>query len=186
LVFAIFRISFRSLAATRVFPGARSRKQGAWGVALVILAVGGCGGGDEASVQTVTGAGYRFEAPGDWVVERSGRRLSVVAEDDAASISVTSFRLARAYRPELWPQAREELDEVAEELARELDGTLESRETVRIAARRARAYRFSGTRDETRRIGFVLDGRREFQLLCRGDAGEPSPCERLFATFSLA
>jgi hypothetical protein len=136
-------------------------------------------------VQTVTGVGYRFEAPGNWVVERSGRRLSAIAEDDAAAISVTSFRLARAYRPEFWPQAREELDDVADRLARELGGTVESRETVRIAARRARAYRFSGTRDETRRIGFVLDGRREFQLLCRGDAAERSPCARLFATFTL-
>jgi hypothetical protein len=154
-------------------------------MALVILAACGCGGSDEASVRTVTGAGYRFEAPGNWIVERSGRRLSVSAEDDAAAISVTSFRLARAYRPELWRQAQEELDEVAERLARELDGTVESRETVRIAARRARVYSFSGTRDETRRIGFVLDGRREFQLLCRGEAGDRSPCAQLFATFTL-
>jgi hypothetical protein len=183
LVFAICRSPFPSLAAPRLFPSAGGRKQ-VW-LALVILAVGGCGGEDNASsVQTVSGAGYRFEAPGDWIVERSGRTLSVATEDQASVISVTSFRLAREYRPELWPQAAAELDQVAAKLARALGGTVEDRATVRIAARRGRAYRFAGTRDKTRRIGFVLAGRREFQLLCRGD-GEVAPCDRLFATFTL-
>lgn len=132
----------------------------------------------------MAGAGYSFQAPGDWIVERSGRTLSVTTEDRASVISVTSFRLAREYRPELWRQAVAELDQVAGKLARALGGTVANRATVRIASRRGRAYRFAGARDKTRRIGFVLAGRREFQLLCRGD-DEGAPCERMFATFTL-
>jgi hypothetical protein len=183
LVFAICRSPFPSLAAPRLFPGAGGCKQ-VW-LALAILAVGGCGGEDKASsVQTVVGAGYRFQAPADWIVERSGRTLSVTTEDRASVISVTSFRLARKYRPELWPQAAAELDQVAAKLARALGGTVEERATIKIAARRGRAYRFAGARDETRQIGFVLAGRREFQLLCRG-GDDAAPCRRLFATFTL-
>jgi hypothetical protein len=185
LVFAISRPSFLSVVASRLFPGQGWRKQAACGVALAILAAASCGGDGSPELQTVSGAGYRFEAPGDWRVQRSGRTLSAVPAEGEAAISVTSFRLARPFRPALWKQAEEELDDVADRLAAELEGVVESRATIRIAGRRARNYHFSGARDATRRIGFVLDETREYQLLCRGDAAEGRPCDRLFTTFAL-
>jgi hypothetical protein len=185
LVFAICRSSFRSLAAVGLFPRVGGRKQHGSALGLVILAATACGGEEKPAAAIVTGSGYRFEAPADWVVERSGRTLSVSPAGGDTAISVTSFRLARPYRPELRRQAEAELDEVAEQLASELGGTVESRSTITIAGRAARQYRFVGARDDTRRIGFVLDGRREYQLLCRGDDGDGAPCERLFATFTL-
>jgi hypothetical protein len=185
LVFAICRSSFRSLAAVGLFPRAGRRKQLAAAVGLAILSAGACGGSDNAEAAVVTGTGYRFEAPADWVVTRSGRTLSVAPAEGEVAISVTSFRLARAYRPALRRQTEAELDAVAEELARELDATVETRATITVAGRAVREYRLAGARDDTRRIGFVLHGRREYQLLCRGDEGNGAACERLFATFRL-
>jgi hypothetical protein len=185
LVFAICRSSFRSLSAIRLFPRVGGRKQLRLAVGVIILAAAACGGEDNAAAEVVSGTGYRFEAPADWVVERSGRTLSVAPTDGEAAISVTSFRLARPYRPRLRRQTEAELDEVAERLAGELGGTVERRATITIAGRTGREYRFAGASDETRRIGFVLSGRREYQLLCRGNESGAAACERLFATFRL-
>ena len=147
--------------------------------------VAGCGDDGAAGVQTVAGAGYRFEAPGDWKIERAGRALSVVEDGGSATVSVTSFRLARPYRPGLWRPVVRELDQVADRLARALGGVVSARATVEIGGQRARRYDLSNTRDGTRRLGFVLRARREYQLLCRG-APDPEPaCEQLFATFRL-
>lgn len=133
----------------------------------------------------MAGAGYRFEAPGDWDVERAGRVVSVGEDGGSATVSVTSFRLARPYRPALWRPVVRELDQVAEQLARALDGAVSARATVTIAGQRARRYDLSNTRDGTWRLGFVLRGRREYQLLCRGAPDQRPACEQLFATFRL-
>jgi hypothetical protein len=185
LVFAICRSSFPLVGSSGLFPSWRTRKQVARAVTLAILAAAGCGGDGDGTPQTVAGPGYRFAAPGDWNVERAGRTLSAESADGQAAVSVTSFRLTRSYRPELWGEIELELDRVAERLARELDGAVVSRATIELGGRRARRYGFDGARDETRRIGFVLRGRREYQLLCRGDSEGDSACEQLFASFTL-
>ena len=161
-------------------------------VGVVALLAGGCGGDSERDrePQTVRGGGYSFAAPSGWRVEREGRTVQAVDEDEA--VAVTTFRLARPYRAELWPRVVPELDAVAERLARELGGRVAARETAFVDARRARVYALTGTRDATRRIGFVLEGRVEYQLLCRwrGDeqtalASRLTACQTLFATFRL-
>ena len=136
---------------------------------------------DESAVQRVRGADYAFDAPPGWRVERAGRKVAAV--DGGREVSVTTFRLSRRYRPELWERVVRELDGVAARLAAELGGRVVVRATYVVARVRARVYRLEGTRDDTRRIGFLLSGRREYQLLCRGEAEEE--CDLLFSSFSL-
>ncbi|MGH3103907.1 MAG: hypothetical protein ACRDN6_07425 [Gaiellaceae bacterium] len=153
---------------------------------MAILLAGGCGGNTEATLQTAAGTGYRFEAPQDWRLERAGRTLSAVSGDGRAAVSVTTFRLARPYRTELRPEVFRELDRVADELAGKLGGAVQESSDVTVGGLRGRHYRFSGASDGTRRIAFVLQGRREFQLLCRfADVADEPVCEQLLASFRL-
>ena len=174
-------MSFRSSSDPRLFPRAEQGKQAAAAVAAIV-ALAGCGGGGDGSTQVVAGAGYRFAAPGDWDVRADGRTREATGGDGA--VSVTRFRLARPYRPSLWPAVARELDGVAARLAERLDATVAERRTTTIAGRRGRLYRLDGAEDGTTRIGFVLADRTEYQLLCRGPA--ESACARLFTTFTLA
>ena len=169
--------------ATRVFPCSWRPKQFALLLAALALAApaAGCGGDERRGFAHVRGSGFGFDAASDWRIERTGRRVAAV--DDGREVSVTTFRLARPYRPELWERAVTELDAVAGRLARELGGSVTERATRVVAGARAREYRLTGTRDGTRRIGFVLRGRSEYQLLCRGDAEEE--CDTLFSSFTL-
>jgi hypothetical protein len=107
---------------------------------------------------------------------------------------VTVFRLKREYRPELWPEVVPELDGVAASLADQLRGRAGAGSTVTVAGRRARRYEIAFTRDGrsyVERLTFVLDGRREFQLLCRYPGGreerpEVDPaCAALGSSFRL-
>lgn len=165
------------------------RKQALLGLAALLAA--GCGGESERErAQTIHGSGFSFAAPSGWSVERGARTVQAV--DAGEAVAVTTFRLARPYRAELWPRVVPELDAVANRLARELGGRVSRRETSVVDTRRARVYDLAGARDATRRIGFVLNGRVEYQLLCRwrGDeqttlASRLTACETLFATFRL-
>jgi hypothetical protein len=171
--------SFRSLARA-VFPLSNARK-----LALLVLAlvIAGCGGGSSAkqvAEQRIAAAGFSFRAPAAWQVTRT--LTSVTATRGNAIVSVTTFRLARPYRPALWPKVVPELDRVAKRLATRAHGTVRATETRTIAGRKARVYDIvrSGADD---RIGFVLSGRREYQLYCR-HAGYA--CDRLLGSFSLS
>jgi hypothetical protein len=158
----------------------------------VLAATGGCGGGGgrTGELQRVSGTGYSFSGPAEWEVERSGGTLSASAGNDL--VSVTVFRLARPYRPDLWEQAVPELDRAARALATRLSGRLEKLRTLVIAGRRARGYEISYARAGDRfveRGAFLLAGRREYQLVCRIEAvedGEHPACRTLFVTFRLA
>jgi hypothetical protein len=174
----IWLSSFRSLFVPRLFPSPDPRKRLA---CLLVVALAGCGGGDEEGVQTVTGSGYSFRASSGWEVVRAGR--TVTASDGDEAVSVTLFALDRPYRPALWRQVRRELDRVTATLARRLGAGIADRRDGHVAGRRARIYRLERASDRTWRLAFVLDGRREYQLLCRGEA--PEPCERLLASFRL-
>lgn len=167
---------------SRLFPPVRRRKQAALAAAVVLA---GCGGGTPDELRAIRGSGYAFEGSEELEVTRSGRTLS--AERDGHVVSVTTFTLARAYRPELWPTAVRELDAVAVDLAAKLSGRVVDRETGTVGGRRARVYRLEGTQDDTRLVAFVLRGRAEYQLLCRWPAGDDaSPaCDDLLASFRL-
>jgi plasmid stabilization system protein ParE len=151
------------------------------------LAAAGCGSPGQPKAQTLTGAGYSFSAPGTWTV--SERPQSVRATNGDLAVSVTVFALKRAFRPALWPRVVAELDGVAASLADQLRGKARPGATVTVAGRRARRYDIAfarGGRSFVERITFVLDARREFQLLCRYPAGVDEPaCAALGSSFRL-
>lgn len=130
------------------------------------------------------GPGSRFSAPPGWAVRRVGAAVS--ARKDGALVSVTVFRLVKPYSPSLFGRAARELDGVATKLAAQGGATLDERATTTVDGRKVRVYGFANDTVRTR-IGFVLVGRREYQLLCERPAGKPDPdgaCALLFASFA--
>jgi hypothetical protein len=151
------------------------------------VALAGCGG-SHAKAQVLSGEGYTFAAPAGWEVSRA--KQSVQAGKGDSSVSVTVFRLTHPYRAALWPRVVPELDGIARDLADQLRGRSSPGTTVVVGGRRARRYDISFRRDGgdfVERITFVLDGRREYQLLCRYRAGaDVRPCAALGSSFRLA
>jgi hypothetical protein len=163
-------------------------------LAAAVLALGACGDGDGGDApQTVAGPGFTFSAPTGWDVDVAGRSASASPHEGAAElVSVRVFRLARPYRPALWETVVPELDRVAAELAEQLGGEIESSAEIVVGGRRAKRYDVRYDRDGTafrERTAFLLHARREFQLVCRyeaGDEGEgPRACAMLFSTFRI-
>ena len=141
----------------------------------------------------MSGPGFTFSAPAGWDVQVRRRAASARPADDATElVSVSVFRLARPYRPELWETVEPELDRVAATLADELGGRVASSATVVVDGRRAKRYDIRYERDGSdvvERTAFVLEGRRELQLVCRygaeGDSEARRACELLFSTLRL-
>jgi len=141
----------------------------------------------------VGGPGFRFAAPAGWRVSRTP--TSVTARPRAGSSTLVSaevYRLGKPYSPDEFDAAAKELDGVAARLARAAGGTVTSSETTTVAGRKIRAYRFTaapgGGDSFDDRVGFVLVGRREVQLLCQAPSGggdADGSCALLFDTFSL-
>jgi hypothetical protein len=166
---------------------------------LVIVApcaLAACGGGSKAAQPSgndvAKGPGFRFEAPAGWTTKTTASAAE--AEQGAAgtsAVSATVFTLQKPYSPKLFPAAAKELDRVAAKLAAQSRTTLSERRTVTVDGGQIRAYRLTvhpaagASFDE--RIGFVLRGRREYQLLCRAPVGSGDPdgaCALLFSTFT--
>ncbi|HZO98149.1 MAG TPA: hypothetical protein VFB42_12330 [Gaiellaceae bacterium] len=149
---------------------------------MLVLAciLAGCGGSGSANWQRVEGDGFRFEAPAGWAVSGTS-----AAGEGPDRVEVSVFRLVRPYDPSRRAAAARELDGVAARLARQLHGRVSARSSVRVAGLDGRAY----TVDYERRveeITFLLDGRREYQLLCRrAEGGDDGACRRLVASFEL-
>jgi hypothetical protein len=131
--------------------------------------------------------------PNGWSVSRTSSSVSARAPGgpDGPLVSATAFRLAQPYSPALFPQAAKELDGVAAQLAHASHGTVTASETTTVDGRKVRAYRFTahptGRPATDDRIGFVLAGRHEYQLLCSAPAGGGDPdgaCALLFASFA--
>src|ERR671930_158906 len=170
-VLAMLRVSFRSLPSAS-FPSPRGRKPALAGLAAAVIVLAGCGGGGDkgtaSHVQTVTGGGYRFSAPSSWSVHRTSREVTATS-GPVDLVGVTTFTLARRYRPHLWAKAVPALDQAAGALATQLGGKLQARAPVVVGGRRARRYEIAYRRDGkslVERSVFVLVGRREHQLLC--------------------
>jgi len=168
----ILRGSFRSLA--RAF------------LPLALLFIlSACGSGTKThpvSTRVVRGPGFSFSAPADWSTSRT--RRAVLVRDGGSRVSVTTYTLQKPYRPALFAAAAKELDGVAAKLAAAGGGTISQKQTTIVAGEKIRAYRFDATR-----IGFVLVGKREYQLLCElpptgQDAG--NACALLFKSFTVA
>ena len=145
----------------------------------LLFILSACGGGTKTqplSTRVVRGPGFSFSAPGGWHTTRT--QHSVTSSGGGAQVSVTTYTLQKPYRPALFAAAARELDRVAAQLAAEAGQKLTESQTVVVAGRKIRAYSFGTTR-----IGFVLVGRREYQLLCRPTG---TACRLLFETFSVS
>jgi hypothetical protein len=163
----MLRVSFR-LVASGSFPCSLRAKRSVLLVTAALLAGCGASAASKSASKPVRGRGYSFAAPGSWDIARAGRTVSASKGEEL--VSVTVFPLARRYTPQLWASTVPVLDGVAAQLAQGLNGRVESRETVILAGRRSRRYELAFERGETElreRIAFVLDGRREYELLCR-------------------
>ena len=145
---------------------------------VVLFILSACGGSSRETVAQgvqVRGNGYSFERPRGWGMERPAN--GAVARHGDELVSVTRFPLRKAYDAALFDEVAKELDRLAGRLADRAGTSLAASETVTVAGRKIRAYRYG---DE--RIGFVLQGTREYQLYCvRAEAA----CELLFSTFTL-
>jgi len=141
------------------------------------------------------GPGFAFSVPAAWTVKRAGTAVTARGSggDDAPLVSATAYKLARAYSPALFPVAAKELDGVAAKLAAASNGTVTESVTTTVDGTQIRAYRFTahpeGHPATDDRVGFLLEGKREFQLLCSAPAGAGDPdgaCALLFSTFRAA
>lgn len=150
--------------------------------AALVLGLAACGSGRHASqsAQLVRGDGYTLSVPASWSISVQGG--NVAARAGGALVSVTRFRLQRRYEPAMFAAAAPQLDRVAERLAAEAGVKLAARATTVVAGRRSRVYRYRDTK-----LGFVLAGRFEYQLLCRSPGGgDPDgACARLFSSFAV-
>ena len=138
-------------------------------------------------MQAVHGTGFRFSAPADWTVARSGR--AVQAAHGLQLVSVTRYPLLRVFRPALWDSVVPQLDRAATELAEQQNGKVAESQTVSIAGQKARRYDIEYERNGkalVERIAFVLRRKTEYLLLCRYErGGDTDACDRLLATFAL-
>ena len=103
------------------------------------------------------------------------------------------FALRRAYRPDLWDEAVNEVEVVARNLASRLSETANVGQghTTIVAGRRARVFEITysaGGEELLERVAFLFVGRREYQLTCRIDRRDREPgeaaCVELFRSFA--
>ena len=163
---------------------------------MVPILASSCGGSSKpasaGASRSVAGPGFAFSIPGSWVAKH-GRGTVVARRPDGTLVSATAYKLARPYSPALFAKAAKELDGVAAKLAQASNGTVTQSVTTTVDGQKIRAYRFTA-RPEGRpasddRVGFVLEGKREFELLCSAPAGSGDPdgaCALLFRTFAAA
>lgn len=134
-----------------------------------------------ASTRVLRGPGYSFSVPAAW--RRFTAQRVVGAKRGSAAVSVQWFLLEKPYDQSKFTAAAKELDGVVAKLASQAGSRVAERRTLTVAGRKIRAYRYGATR-----IGFVLVGLREYQLLCRLGSGGSDPdsaCATLFSSFSL-
>lgn len=167
-------------------------------VLAATLVLAACGGtaknAQPAGNAVVKGIGFTFEAPTGWTTKSTG--MATEARRDAAGrtmVSATAFTLLKPYSSKLFARAARELDGVVAKLAAQSKSKLAESKTIMVDGQKVRAYRFtvhppSGP-SFAERIGFVLLGRREYQLLCRAPVGSGDPdggCALLYSSFTTA
>ena len=151
-------------------------------LAATILA--GCGGsGGEKPAQRVSGPGFSFSAPGGWSVDRSGTRAS--ASSGSELVQVAKFRLLRPYSAPLFEKVAKELEVRMAAVAKQTSGKLAGSSVVKADGVRSHSYRVA-TDDRVDEYTFVLQGMREYQLLCRRSAShDDRNCRLLLSSFRI-
>jgi hypothetical protein len=171
------RRSFRS-RFLRVVPGAGWAKPGL--VLLVGAILSGCGAAGSPKTQAVSGPGFHFKALADWTITSQG-----ATHGSVDLVEVRTFSLVKPYRRAILPRAIRELDRATTTLARKSRGRVTSRATVTVAGHDGRRYRIAFAR-RIEEITYVLEGRREYLLICRLPRGaDGAPCELLLSSFAL-
>jgi hypothetical protein len=156
----------------------------------LLFILSACGGSaapePTTTTQVVVGQGFRFGVPAGWKIGRTDD--AVTARNGDALVSVTTYTLLKPYKPSLFGRVAEELDRSVAKLAKQAKGTLVERKTIEVDGRKVREYRYVA-RGFASRLGFVFEGKKEWQLLCRARAEESDPdgaCTLLFDSFSVA
>ena len=152
-------------------------------VAGLILA--GCGGKPQPKLQTVKGPDFQFQAPVGWHVTQSGSTVSVSSGTNL--LRVQTFMLVKPYRHALLHRAVKELDGDVNQLASDLKGKVVGRAILPIAGHDALMSTIAYGKLH-QQITFVLDGSREYELICRNDGSTAAAtaCAKLASTFSLS
>jgi hypothetical protein len=144
----------------------------------VALILAGCGGGGKNNWQQVQGNGFSFNAPADWTVDGAA-----ATNGDVDRVEVLVFRLLRPYERAKRDAVARELDRNAAQLAKQLQGSISSKRWLQVGGLDARSYAI-GFDGKTEEITFVLDDRREYQLLCRRAArADDAACAELLRSF---
>ena len=155
------------------------------GVLFILSACGGSGTSTVGLTQGVSGDGFTILVAEGWKVSGAGQG-KVRARNGESLVSVTAFPLLKPYDPGKFDAAAKELDGIAAKLAAQAGAELTEKTTTTVDGRQVRAYRYTEGASEIR-VGFVLVGKREYQLLCRLPAGGADPdgaCSLLFESFS--
>ena len=150
---------------------------------FILSACGGSATRERAPTRIVQGPGFSFSVPATWTTTRTAAR--VVARHGDAEVSATLFPLLKRYEPARFDAAAQELDRVARTLAEKSGGTLSESVTTVVDGRKIRAYRYAAHGTHTR-IGFLLEGKREYQLVCAApvQAAVEGACSLLYSSFS--
>ena len=149
-------------------------------VLAVVCILAGCGGGGNGNWQQVEGDGFTYDAPSAWTVKGA-----TATRGSIDLVQVRVFRLVRPYDATRRAAVARELDGAAARLAAQLTGEVATRRWLVVAGVDGRLYdiRYGAKLEE---ITFVLDGQREYQLLCRRAAsGDDAPCAELLRSFTL-
>lgn len=153
---------------------------------MATLILAGCGGSSahQASSQTLQGPGFTFQAPAGWTRGRTRREVS--ARHDSELVQVASFPLVRRYTSALFGRVAGELALRMKGVAAQSHGTITGTRTVTVAGIRSHAYDVK-VADHVDEYTFVLDGMREYQLLCRRRSSDRgAACDALLTSFALA
>ena len=153
-----------------------------WPLLVPALILAGCGGHAEAKYQTVSGSDFHFQAPAGWQVTRSGSTVSAASGTNL--LRVQTFMLLKPYRHSLLKRAVKELDTDVDQLAADLKGKVVGRATLPIAGHDALMSTIAYGKLH-QQITFVLDGSREYELICRNDGTADEACAKLASTFTL-
>jgi hypothetical protein len=151
--------------------------------AAVILT--GCGGSSthHAASQTVKGQGFRFDAPSGWRVTVEKQRASASHGDEL--LQVAAFPLQKPYSAALFTRVERELRARMQQVAQMTGGTVSSGGPVTAGGIRSHSYNVT-VGDHIDQYTFVLQGLREFQLLCRRrSSSADAACRQLVTTFHL-
>jgi hypothetical protein len=110
----------------------------------------------------------------------------VSASNDGELVQVATFALLKPYTPELFDRVERELRLRMRQVASQTGGTVSGTSTVTAGGIRSHAYEVSAG-DHVDEYTFVLQVKREYQLLCRRRTSSGSDvCDQLVKTFEPA